>query len=151
MKKFNFSLEKLLKYKNQIKDSERANLMGLVAEKNIMVNKVSNLYEQDKETKNKIHNAMNQGVKAQEIIMYNFVIENCRNQIHFLKRDIAILEKNIEKQQKRVAEISREVQALEKLREKKLEEYEELVNKEQNRVIEEYVSQKAFENLQNRD
>lgn len=149
MKKFSFSLEKLLKYKEQIKDSEKATLMGFVSEKNSLVNKRESLQLQQDNVKRKITSSMSKGIKASDVNTYNFIIENCRTQIHFLNRDISILQKKIEQQQEIVFAISKEVQSIEKLKEKKLEEYNENLLKEQNKVIEYYVSQKAFERLQN--
>lgn len=151
MKKFKFSLQKLLMYKEQIKDIERGALLELVSSKNILTEKLSNLQNEEIKTKNKIVDTMAKGANFKDINTLNFIIENCRTQIHFLKRDIAILETQIEKQQQVVAEVSKEVQAIEKLKEKKVFEYEQTVLKEQNKIVEEYVSKKAFDSLNEND
>ena len=66
------------------------------------------------------------------------------DQIRLKEKEIAEFDKEIEKQLGVVVQISKDVNSLEKLRDKQLEEYNFKVQKSEEQFIEEYVSGVAF-------
>ena len=110
MKKFNFTLQSLKKYDDQVLDSEKSILGRLRAELAEMQSELDAKvaeYEQD---------------------------------IYRIKGLMAHKREEIENQLQKVIDATKEVSKLEKLEEKQLEEYRYASQKEQEQIIEEFVT-----------
>ena len=140
MKKFSFNLEKILVYKDSILDKEK-NALAVIksekAEKQIelekMIRRLSIAFcDKDK--------CVLEGKSVLELMNHKYFIDDLKKQIKQKKDEINLWEEKEEKQTKVVAECSKDVKRYEKLKEKKLEEYEKYIIKKDNEVISEFVS-----------
>lgn len=142
MKKFKFSLERMLKYQEQILQREK-NIMGqMLEEKNNLEQHKESLERQIEE----IHRQMNQdfqkGTTIFKIRSYTTLDNNARRQMEDIMKQLKIVEQEIEKQRIAVVTASQEVSKLEKLKEKQLEEYRHAEAKELEEQVCEHVSGK---------
>lgn len=145
MKKFEFSLSKMLDYKDQILQEEKNTLMQLRAEKNAVDKKIEQLAESLRKFNDKYREEVNCGIKSEEINGFKFHLENIRYQISELYKEQKNVSNKIEKQTGTVISISQDVSGLEKLKEKQSEEYNKLAMKaEELRLSEFILSQRAL-------
>lgn len=140
MKKFVFSLERMLEYQVQVLDKEKAILGRFVAERNNLEEKIDQL----KKNLSKVHTEM--ALKEAEgttiFVLKSFfsILESGRIQLEELEQKLVLLTKRIEQQRQVVTTTSQEVKKLERLKENQLEEYRHAEAKEQQELIMEHVS-----------
>jgi flagellar FliJ protein len=140
MKKFSFSLQKLLDYKEQVFESER----NILVEMNAMLARLQSELEQMRAEHMKRVQEFNekaaQGILPAEMQTHKYYLvvldEDIRNKI----QQIEMQEKAIDKQMDVVREAKMEISSIEKLKEKKLEEYTYLSGKADEQFIEEFIS-----------
>lgn len=142
MKKFHFTLDKMLRYKDSILEEEKNRLMQIRAEKNAVDTRIekaeADLVQLDQERCEKA----SQGISVFELRTYAYHIENTNRHIKALIEEQEKLEKQIAKQLAVVIERTQEVSGLEKLRDKQREEYNQSVMKEEQENIMEMVTSK---------
>ena len=140
MKRFAFSLERLLSYKRQVFDAERAILGDMHA---ALARFTAELREIKAETRRRADELAELSARGTS------VVEMQRHKNYLRRLDEAAWEKNrqitlqrqaIEVQTEKVREAKIEISTIENLRERKLEEYRYAENKEQELFIEEFVS-----------
>jgi flagellar FliJ protein len=144
MKKFQFSLQKLLDYKNAILTEEKNKLAMLQASKNKLLQKAADLDSQLKNVYLKLQQKTDEGTTISQIQGYSFQIENGKQEMKALQQEIEQLEASIQKQLQVVIGLSQETAELDKLKEKQWEQYQEEERKAQELVIAEYLSTKIF-------
>lgn len=140
MKKFSFNLEKILVYKDSILDKEKNALVVIKSEKaqkqtelEIMIKRLSIAFcDKDK--------CVLEGKSVLELMNHKYFIDELKKQIKQKKDEVNLWEEKEEQQTRVVAECSKDVKRYEKLKEKKLEEYEKDIIKKENEVISEFVS-----------
>ena len=142
MKKFKFSLEKVLVYKEQILEREKGELAKLRAEQNSLEKAVENCNEDFSHVNNEMGEKSARGINVIQLRQFQYQLDMIRQEIDRLKKEIEKLEKEIEKQIKVVLKCSQEVAGLEKLKEKQLAEYNEAEMKANELEIAEFVSGK---------
>lgn len=140
MKKFEFSLSKLMEYKKQV----------LKKEKNQLSDYRKTLTElEDKKTKavlerslknSELISRINDGLSSQHIAFHKHYIQSISDDIRELENRILLEKARIEAQLKVVIGATQEVDSLEKLESKQLEEYKKQEAKENELFIEEFVS-----------
>lgn len=64
-----------------------------------------------------------QGMSAADLAGHNFIVQNTRTRLEALHIELLNAEKEVEEQRKIVLQASQEVKSIDKLEEKKLEEY----------------------------
>lgn len=138
MKKFTFSLERILGFKRTLYEKERNILAQLRAERAGLQQRRDATEAQmiaiDAQFRAK---AANGGVRVEEVNQVNYHRDNSDKLIHQLEDEIAQKDEEIEKQLRIVIELDQDVKGLEKLREKQWEEYSaEAAREEQERVME---------------
>lgn len=142
MKKFIFSLERLLRLNEQQLQKEKTRMSQIMEEKNSCENRKKMVEEQ----LGQIHAAMDleirKGTTIYQIRVFTATIENGKKQVKGLKEKLAVLDMEIERQREIVVRASQEVKKLEKLREKQLEEYRRAEAKEQELNVSEHVAGK---------
>ncbi len=140
MKKFKFSLDRMLDYQQQNMQKEK-NVMGQIMEQIISCENQRKKVETELE---QIHADMDReirkGTTIYQIRLFTTMIENGKRQLSGIKSRLNILEQEKEKQREIVVEASKEVTKLEKLKEKQWEEYRHAEAKEQELVISEHVA-----------
>lgn len=142
MKKFHFTLDKMLRYKDSMLQEEKNKLMQIRAEKN----SVDTQIEQAQENMGRLDQERTEkavkGISVIEMRSYAYNIDNTRRHLKALAQEQEKLARLVEKQLAVVVERTQEVSGLEKLRDKQLEEYNESVMKEEELTVMELVSSK---------
>ncbi len=144
MKKFEFSLQKLLDFRQQELDRQKNALAMLQADlkrieeaRELLIKKVAEQSEQ-------LERIFTLGATANDIAMRKRYIVTLQQEIH-VKEQLEIQKKQeIEKQLGVVVEATKDVRTLEKLEEKQLDEYKAASQKENEQFIEEFVSGNAI-------
>lgn len=142
MKKFKFSLKRILAFKETLLDKEKLTLAALRAQLAQIETEIENVngqvagLEADKQGKTQT------GTTVFELKKLEFQIESSRAILKdlFIKKDIKQIE--IDQQLKVVIDVKAEVSGLEKLNEKQLEEYNYALAKESAEEIGELISGK---------
>ena len=146
MKKFAFSLQRMLVYKESLYEKERNELARLRRERVEVEQRrddtQAQAYAVDREYRRK---AAAEGVTADEISAVNYQRTTARYLVEQLELQMRDLDVRIERQLEVVVQLDRDVKSLEKLKEKKWEEYQIEANKEEQERIAELVSTKFIE------
>lgn len=140
MKKFSFSLARMMNYEEQLLEKEKGAMGRLIAERDEMEKRRQMIMEQLTQVHSEMDQEIRKGTTIYQINTYTAVIKTGKMQLEELKKYIAIRNSEIERQRQVVIEASREVKKLEKLKEKQLEEYHHSEKKEQEDLISEQVS-----------
>ncbi|HHZ01805.1 MAG TPA: hypothetical protein GX396_02535 [Tissierellia bacterium] len=142
MKKFNFSLQKVLEIKEQLLENLKIELSNLNTEyKNIelAIKKLQGkFYEVEKEYTEKTFKSISPG----EISYYKLLMNSILKQIEDNEEKRKIILKKIAAKRQEIINMNMEISSLEKLREKELEKYKKEYMKKEEIFIEEFVSNK---------
>lgn len=140
MKKFQFSLQKLMDFREQELDRQKNTLSMLQADlrriqeaREILLDKVDEQSEQ-------LERVCRLGSSASDIAMRKRYIVTLQQEIHLKEQQVLQKQQEIEQQLGVVVEATKDVKTLEKLEEKQLEEYNHQAGKENEQFIEEFVS-----------
>ncbi len=138
MKKFAFSLQRVLNFKRTLYDKERNTLAQLRAERfRVEERRDATVQQMAAMTDEFQQKAAAGGVGIGEVNKLNFHASNADMLVRELEREMARLEILIEKQLQIVIELDKEVKSLEKLREAQWDEYvAESMREEQQRILE---------------
>lgn len=142
MKKFQFSLEKMLNYKDSLLKEEKNKLLQIRARKNDLDMRIESARSQIENMGRERTEKAAHGISVMEMRSYGYSIENTQKLVKALADDRARVERQIEKQLAVVLGITQEVSGLEKLKEKQLEAYRYQAGKEEELVISELVTSK---------
>lgn len=140
MKKFSFPLEKVLKYKDSLLDEEKNKLAQLRHTLNTIEERIEECKRQLEESDIKLKEHARKGSTVMQLGSLSFQIENTRCLIKDLEQNRQNQEKLVERQLAAVLIATQEVNGLEKLREKQLDEYNETLRKENELFISEMIS-----------
>ena len=140
MKKFHFTLGRMLDFKNQILDKEKDTLGRIRREKNEIDEKILRYERQLAEASDKMIAKQSQGVPARQLILYSIQAEHTRQYLKQLRKEQLALEKEVERQTEVVRKASQDVSSLEKLKERQWEQYCYEANKAYQEEILEFVS-----------
>lgn len=145
MQKFQFSLQKLLNYKEQVFDVERGILTEMNARLNELLAELEAMRAELRRSGDELTRKYAEGITSLEIARHKTYLAAVGDDIVLKEQEIALQRQAIDRQTDKVREAKIEISTMEKLKEKKLEEYTYLENKMQEQFIEEYVStQKAM-------
>lgn len=142
MKKFEFSLGRIRDYKNILLDREKNVLVGLMMEKNGILDRIEALEEEFERVNNEMHDEMRYGLNVTKIRLYEAQKNGMREEQRLLGDRLEFLQVSIDRQQARVSSLKQDVSGYDNLEAKKREEYNKELAKEQDLVISEFVSQK---------
>lgn len=148
VKKFAFTLQKLLEYKNQVLDDEKGKLKALRQKRDEIESRIAEYEREFAETDRQLKEEQRTGMKAPRLLLYDYQLESIRRQIKQLREELALAEVEVEKQIQVVVAASQEVSGLDKLEEKQLEQYQKEVAKENELVISEFVSSSIIRGAQ---
>ena len=140
MKKFRFSLETVLDFKQQTLDSLRAEhgaILAQVREQEAVVDGLEDEHRQEDEefTQRKL-----EGITVLDAMSYEQHLRALERAIQEEQRKLDALRRQEEKKREQVVEAKKETSTIEKLREHKLEDYRKAEQKDQEQQIEEFVS-----------
>ena len=140
MKKFNFTLQSLKRYNDQVLSGEKSVLGRLraeLAEQQALLDEKTAEYEQ---SIIKLNALVSEGTTAMRLSLHKKYVSSLQQDIYRIKAQMAQTREEIEIQLEKVVEATKEVSKLEKLEEKQLEEYRYAAQKEEELRIEEFVS-----------
>jgi flagellar FliJ protein len=140
MKRFEFSLSKLQDYKEQMLESEKNTLGILRKELNDLHFALEELHKLIDLKSDELAYIMISGVTSADFAARKRFITLKQQEGHETRRAIAMKEQEVEVQLQVVVEATKEVNTLEKLEERQLEEYRYAEMKEEELFIEEFVS-----------
>ncbi len=144
MKKFEFSLQKLLDFRQQELDRQKNALAMLQADLKRIEEARELLIEKVAEQSEQLERIFTLGASANDIAVRKRYIVTLQQEIH-IKEQLEIQKKQeIERQLGVVVEATKDVRTLEKLEEKQLDEYKAASQKENEQFIEEFVSGNAI-------
>lgn len=140
MKKFEFSLQKLMDFREQELDRQKNSLALLQADLKRLEEARSLLEEKVAVESEQLERVFTLGATATEISVRKRYIVSLQQEIHIKEQQEIEKKLEIEKQLGVVVEATKDVRTLEKLEEKQLEEYKAAEQKENEQFIEEFVS-----------
>ena len=140
MKKFNFTLQSLKKYNDQMLDSEKSVLGRLRAELAEMQAELDAKTAEYELSIDKLNELVRGGTTAMRLSLHKKYVSSLQQDIYRIKGRMAQKRDEVEQQLQRVIDATKEVSKLEKLEEKQLEEYRYASQKEQEQIIEEFVT-----------
>lgn len=140
MKKFAFSLERMLNFQSQNLEKEMGILGRMTAERDALEAQKQDMAEKAAGVQADIARREAEGTTIFMLKACFSILESARNQLEEMEEELRLLQAGLERQRQIVTEASREVKKLEKLKEKQLEEYHRGEAKEQQETIAEYVA-----------
>ena len=123
MKKFQFTLARMLEFKQQILDKEKDLLGSIRQKKNEIDNKIDRFQQAVAQLSHQILEEQKTGMSVDRLRFYSMQIDNSRKCLKQLYVEQKAMENELLRQQTVVMKASQEVSSLEKLRDKQLEEY----------------------------
>lgn len=140
MKKFAFSLERMLNFQSQNLEKEMGILGRMTAERDALEARKRDMAEKAAGIQAEIARREAEGTTIFMLKACYSILESARNQLEELEKERKLLQAGLERQRQVVTEASREVKKLEKLKEKQLEEYHRGEAREQQETIAEHVA-----------
>ncbi len=140
MKKFQFTLQKLMDFRQQELDRQKNTLSALQAELQRIYQEKEELIRRVEESSQDLEIICRQGAQAFEVSVRKRYIVSLQQEIHAHDASAAMKQQEINNQLGVVVEATKDVRTLEKLEEKQLEDYRAAANKENEQFIEEFVS-----------
>ncbi len=140
MKKFTFSLERMLTFQEQNLDKEKGVLSRVTAERDLLESRREAMEEKITSIQEEIVRREAAGTTIFVLKSCYSILESARSQLSEIQDGIARAQERVERQRRVVTEASQEVKKLEKLKEKQLEEYHHGEAKEQQDTIAEHVA-----------
>ncbi len=141
MKKFSFSLEKVMDVKEIEKKIIQRQLFTLESDLNIKnkkLKKISNKFEKELRFQDDM---MKKKVSSNEITLQSKYLESIKFEIENQNQDIVLLQAEIKKVRERLAEKAKEKKALEILKENKLEYFKKQVKKNEQSKLDDVAAQ----------
>lgn len=140
MKKFRFSLETVLDYKQQILDSLRAEHGAILAQVREQEGVVAGLEEDHQREDGEFTRRKLEGITILDAMGYEQHLRALERAIQEEQRKLDALRRQEEKKREQVVEAKKETATIEKLKEHKLDDYRKAEQKAEEQRIEEFVT-----------
>jgi flagellar FliJ protein len=144
MKKFNFSLQKVLEIKEQLLDNFKIELSGLNNDLKNINDAVENLKRQFRDINQEFVNKSRISISVGEMTYYKLLMESIFKQIEVKEEEKHDIIKKIEAKRQEIVNMNKEITSLEKLKDKELEKHNKEAEKGEEIFIEEFVSNKSM-------
>lgn len=144
MKKFRFSLETVLEYKQQVLETlqtEHGAILARVREQEKHIEELEAAY---RALSHEFNRRKEEGLTILDAIKYEQYLRSSERQIEEAYEHLRQLQKQAEKKRAEVVEAKKETSSIEKLREKKLEGYNKAIQKSEEALIDEFVTTKRI-------
>lgn len=142
MKKFFFSLDTVLTYKEQILENLKGEHARIIAKVKECEMEIEALEKEHRDCNAEFNRNRFNGMKISDIRTYEHYLESLGLKIKDKQEQLAVWQKREEEKRDEVVEAKKETSSIEKLKEKKQKEYDKAVQKEEENFIEEFVSTK---------
>ncbi|MEG2305061.1 MAG: flagellar export protein FliJ [Lachnospiraceae bacterium] len=140
MKKFSFPLDTVLSYKGQVLDSlknEHAQiLIRVIKQENI----IEDLEKEFQDCAAKFERCKVEGAKINEMLNHEGYLHTLQKKIEGAKQALVLIKREEQAKREEVIIAKQDTTSIEKLKEKKQEQYRKDEQKDQERFIEEFVS-----------
>ncbi len=146
MKKFNFSLDKVLTYKEQIEENLKIELAEIIQTVQNEEKKLQTLEEEHRMYSLKFEEEKASGCTILTINFYEGYLLNTTYKIKRQNQIIQSLKIKEDKKRDEVIEAQKETKTITKLKEKKIDEYNKEILKKEETFIEEFVATSKFMN-----
>lgn len=143
MKKFVFSLEKVLSVKQQMLDVKKNEILQLEIKVREIEQEKENIRLEFQDYDKQMRTELENGTSPQKVMTYKVYFNSLLRRAKVLEKERAQLNQIIADKRKELIEIKSEISGLQKLEEKQRDEYDKSLRKAQERDIEEYVNQKS--------
>lgn len=140
MKKFRFSLETVLDYKQQVLDSLRTEHGAILARVRAQEQALERLEEDYRQLDREFSARKMEGITILDAMRYEQYLRAGEREIQKAAELLEELRRQEEAKRAEVVEAKQDTSALEKLREKKLDSYRKAVQKGEETLIEEFVT-----------
>ena len=140
MKKFRFSLETVLEYKNQALDALRAEHGAILAQVRAQEKVIEDLEEEYRQADGDFTRRKLEGINILDAMSYEQYLRSLERKLQEEYRRLDRLQRREEEKRAQVVEARKETATIEKLREHKLEDYRKAEQKAEEQRIEEFVS-----------
>ena len=140
MKKFRFSLETVLDYKNQALEAIRAEHAVILGRVRDQEKVIENLETEHRQVDEEFTQRKLEGLTVLDALNYEQYLRSLERELHAEYHKLARLRKQEEAKRAEVVEARKETATIEKLKEPKLEDYRKAEQKDQEQQIEEFVS-----------
>ena len=140
MKKFSFALDKVLSYKRQYEESVRSEHAAILHKVTQQEEKIARLWEKDGETRREMDEVKKAGCIILQIRTYESYLDYLQKEIANEQRILDVLRVREEEKRQELIKAKTHTKSIDKLKEKKLEEYRYEVAKEQEQLVEEFVN-----------
>ncbi len=140
MKKFSFALDKVLSYKRQYDESVRSEHAAILHKVTQQEEKIARLWEKDGETRREMDEVKKAGCIILQIRTYESYLDYLQKEIANEQRILDVLRVREEEKRQELIKAKTDTKSIDKLKEKKLEEYRYEVAKEQEQLVEEFVN-----------
>ncbi len=140
MKRFEFTLEKMLSFKDQMLSGEKLRLADLRSRLSKLILTLEQLQAEYGRCDIELKTQEQIGLTPQEIFQRKAYLNVLNDKVKLQKQYIKAMEAKISEQVAVVVQASQDVTTLEKLKERQLEEYRFAEGKEQELLIDEFVS-----------
>ena len=144
IKRFQFTLDKLKGYKEQVLSKEKGDLAALRAQQAKYAAEQAKVQAELDQANEEFLRKSGSGMTIMEMTLFKEYLNSLSNQIRELEKKIQLEEEKIKFQTKVVVEANKDVSSLEKLEDKQREEYNFKVAKAEEQFIEEYVSNSVY-------
>lgn len=144
MKKFRFSLETVLDYKQQVLETlqaEHGAILARVREQEKLIEELEAAY---RALSHEFNRRKEEGLTVLDAVRYEQYLRSSERQIEEAYKHLRELEQQAEKKRNEVVEAKKETSSIEKLREKKLEGYNKAAQKSEEAMIDEFVTTKRI-------
>ncbi len=146
MKKFSFSLQKVLEIKEQLLDNLKIELGNLNNDMRKIDMDIDKLRLQFSDINNEFTHKSSVSITVGEMTYYKMLMEDILKQIERKQEEKQMLIKKIEAKRLEIVSMNMEISSFEKLREKELDKYNKALIKSEELFIEEFVSNKSMTN-----
>lgn len=140
MKKFKFSLDTVLSYKQQVLGVLQGEHAEAVAQVRAQETLLEELWQEYRDCNAEYHQRAEEGLPITEALMYQSALRASEREIQRETQRLEELEAEAEKRREKMVEAKKETSSIEKLREKKLDAYHKAEAKSEELFIEEFVS-----------
>ena len=141
MKKFIFSLEKVLDFKQQTLDVKKNELSMLQMKLRELEKEIEELNGEFASTNSTMVVEMQKGLAASDLAIYKMYFDTLNQKIRKLVEDKRQLAEVIAEKKVGIIQMNSEISGLEKLKDKQFNEYTKIKQKNEELAIEEFVSQ----------
>ena len=140
MKKFRFSLETVLDYKQQALEALMAEHGAILAQVRDQEAVVEGLEQEHLQVDEEFSGRKLEGLSILDALNYEQYLRALEREIMEERRKLELLRRKEEAKRNQVVEVRKETATIEKLKEHKLEDYRKAEQKEEEQRIEEFVS-----------